>query len=131
MIRISLSIALTLAALPAPVRDLAAQAPPRTWVRPVHPALQRSSLDQAGAPRDSVPLPRTRWKEGAIIGGAVLGSLALMFSLVACSDTDSVDESDRTGCVLGTTAVSALLGAMLGALIGGQVRAGEATAPAG
>ena len=125
MARGTLTAAIALAVLALPNGALNAQAPIHTWVAPMSSSLRVSALGGTLAKPDTLSLPRTRWKEGALIGGAALGGLALVFSLMACGDTDSVYENDQTFCVLGTTAVSALLGATIGALIGGQIRVRE------
>ena len=114
----------TIIALFAIPQSLPAQAPTPGWAVPISPALYAGVVEPWSLSQDTLDLPRTRWKEGALIGGATLGTIALVISLGWCADTDSVQEDQRARCVLGSTAVSALLGATIGALIGGQISSG-------
>lgn len=127
LIRWTSPILASFIALLALLHSLSAQTPARGWVTPLSPALYAGLVEPGALSQDTLELPRTYWKEGALVGGATLGTIALVVSLGACADTDSVQEDKRAGCVLGSTAVSALLGATLGALIGGQIRSGPSS----
>lgn len=69
---------------------------------------------------DSVSVPQTHWKKGAVIGGLALGIPALLIGLAWCGDPDSGSDRSAAACVIGGTAVATLTGATIGALIGGQ-----------
>jgi hypothetical protein len=107
----TLSVAFaTLAALP-----LAAQS---ASLRPAASSLFRSS--EAAAPTDTLHLPRTYWKEGALI----VGIPSAIFGAALGSGMCGMEESIGKNCTLSGLAFGAVLGgvgAITGALIGGQI----------
>ena len=69
---------------------------------------------------DSLHLPPTYWKEGALIGGvpmAVLGGLAFHG---LCEWNDESGDANCAAAAAGGALFSGILGAIVGALIGGQ-----------
>jgi hypothetical protein len=69
---------------------------------------------------DTIPRPirPTYWKEGAIVGGVVLGLLGAAFGGGMCAYADQ--RQNCTGATLGGVLVGSLTGVSLGALLGGQ-----------
>lgn len=72
---------------------------------------------------DSLAIRPTYWKEGAVIGGAVLGVGTFVLGYLVCQDL-----SDTGGCLGYAAGVGALMtfgGAIIGALIGGGIEKKE------
>ena len=112
------SLALSVAFMMVGNRPGAAQA---IALRPAaSPLFRAAPID---VPSDSLNLPKTYWKEGAVISGAVVGLLGYQFAHWGCTDTDS--GGDGRNCDLKSMAgfaVGFLAGAIPGALIGGQFK---------
>ncbi len=86
------------------------------------PALQPAlALGRAAA--DSVRIPATHWKAGAVVGGTVLGLLGAAAFVGLCG-YDSPCQHPAAAAV-GGFALGAVVGFGLGALIGGQFPAGS------
>ena len=104
----SIRTLLLLAMLLAPTRMPAQRLP-----QPLLPYNATISTPRAGVLIDSVPIPRTYWLEGGVIGALGLGTLAAIGFHGLC-------ESHCARALIGGAAFGAAVGFPVGALIGGQ-----------
>lgn len=96
-------------------RTAAAQA---AQLRPAPSELFRPMSGSASP--DTLNLPKTYWKEGAVMGGAIVGVQGARFGYWGCRDTDSGGTGKNCGLSsIGGFVGGFLLGAIPGMLIGG------------
>jgi hypothetical protein len=114
-------VALWLLAAPAP---LEAQTVLAWRLAPAEPdplAAERAAIGKA--------VRRSRWLEGAVIGGVVFGAAGGVLAAGFCGADDSAQGAAQDGCteeiLLGSVA-GAAVGGLLGGLIGSRIRRGAA-----
>lgn len=110
----------------------AGAAPAGVAQRPeVRPSLAASSTVQPrafGAPigtphllhMDTAAIRPSRWREGGVIGGTVIGVLAAVAAYSICSDRESGCHGHRIPTTASVFAVGFGVGFSVGALVGGQ-----------
>jgi hypothetical protein len=127
--RLPLVVIVLLLALPIAGR---AQEPAIAALRPIPSSVFSARLEgplSRPTPADSADtlrkrIPSTKWKTGALIGGATGGLYLGLLARGLCRSSDAVQS-----CLLptvGVAALGAMMGGTLGALVGGQFPEGKA-----
>lgn len=79
----------------------------------------------AAVTADSVRLAPTYWKEGAVVGGVIVGALGAVAMTGLCEMDESANGCNVGLAAIGGAAIGFLIGAIPGALIGGQIHKSE------